>query len=887
MKQGAIFTVLLTLIALEATAIEDLKIRVQGSNVVLHWPSVAGETFIVQHRPTLETNTPWASLTNSLPAASSTNRTSFTHQGIVQPCGSSMMSGGGGESLQAQSSGVAESLSGVSIVELSMPVLARWEAENREPYPWELEQRPPLPWEALEWNVFTPQPSTQSSLLLSASAFAPEGNSLQSLSGGCPADMGFYRVYKTSPTARADYLLVQQDSGANQLNILDNDSDPDDEVLLLSAVSSASHGTIQASPNASVFLYTPASGYYGQDSFTYTITNLTKGRATATVRIFVNKTGNQRPSVAEASVTLPANVYTASITALAGASDPDGDPVTFVAVTSPRWGTVTNIAGQLAYAHPSNCFGDDAFDYYVTDGRGGLGRAHVSVLHADQDGDGMADEWEMLMGLNPSANDATSDLDGDGLPNLAEYKLGTDPRRSDNPLNLDKIVTGQVMSDYARVSLSLNPRIEKLPIKLLMNGNPCKAFFRQGADGGWFFEWDTGYLTNGNYSIATSFQYNSAAQPPTPGSVSGQAKSVRVTNEVILDQINSEFSSTWYVHPTFAYPQANWRVEMYDEDGSGLVYFDGSTTDGDIFLAWDLTDTGNGGDQISFGNILAYFYAAPTGQGLPPVGSLAAAKTKRWFTKQIPGGIGDKFVIAWGWDAYSQTFSGRRENLMLDGVINIIGNPGLGDEYLLLPAFNNPFGSAFRYDTEANKDTLLDALKSSEAGNFFWFGHGDSVIIQGNAKKSAITSGDIENALRNKKHRSRPPRFSLNNQHPYRLVILNGCTTYSSDWADAFGIDFTPGGSASVVLEYQFLGRSPQAFVGWTAEVVVPGSFDPTGLSHTKYSLALAELFSRWMGGFPLDICLDFFGDSATGNGFTDQDKWKISGCVDLQRNDP
>lgn len=51
----------------------------------------------------------------------------------------------------------------------------------------------------------------------------------------------------------------------------------------------------------------------------------------------------------------------------------------------------------------------------------------VSTL-ADGDGDGLADEWENLHGLNPNgASDRNGDPDGDGLTNWEEHQAGTDP----------------------------------------------------------------------------------------------------------------------------------------------------------------------------------------------------------------------------------------------------------------------------------------------------------------------------------------------------------------------------------------------------------------------------------------------------------------------------
>lgn len=499
----------------------------------------------------------------------------------------------------------------------------------------------------------------------------------------------------------------------------------------------------------------------------------------------------------------------------------------------------------------------------------------------DANGDGLPDWWqETYFGSTSSQNAApTADPDGDGLPNLAEFGLETNPNASDNPLNLDCVTDGSQFSGFVQLPINLSPGVNNPPISLFINCTPAANSYLDQSGLQSFLDWNTVFIPNGTYTLCLKYQHNPNACSGETGSIFGQTKTITVNNLINFRQLTSRFTDELYINAYLAVPDASYGIQLYDDNGNPLVHSTGSTTRGEIQLVWDLTDP-NTGQQISFGNILAQFNVTPTG-GDP-------VSVFQWFLKEPKTQPGNQFVVAWGWNEYATSFSENNEQMMLNGVINILGNPANPNSYFLAPPGNVPFATAFRYDTDADKQALLTALQQNAL--FFWCGHGSDTTFGGNLPKSFIGTADIEPLLGNTSYKSRPthPRQDL---HPYKLVILNGCETYSALWAGVFGIQFSATTSTEMTLDYLNTDRTPRAFVGWTTTVDMPemvrilphlGCDWPT--AHLRYGNALGQLFTSWMSGYPLDVCVDNFATTAASYSFRGQDSWCISGCYDLTR---
>jgi titin len=175
------------------------------------------------------------------------------------------------------------------------------------------------------------------------------------------------------PIAVNDSALVQQNSSNNSLAVQANDSDPDGDPLTITNTSTPIHGT--ASINGSNILYIPMAGYFGPDSFNYTISDGQGGTSTATVNITVNGT----PVANNDAFTVQQNSANNSLAVQANDSDPDGDPLTITNTTAPNHGTVSINGSSILYTPTLYYYGPDSFNYTISDGQGGTSTATASI----------------------------------------------------------------------------------------------------------------------------------------------------------------------------------------------------------------------------------------------------------------------------------------------------------------------------------------------------------------------------------------------------------------------------------------------------------------------------------------------------------------------------
>ncbi|GJM40152.1 MAG: hypothetical protein DHS20C20_04340 [Ardenticatenaceae bacterium] len=231
------------------------------------------------------------------------------------------------------------------------------------------------------------------------------------------------------PNAVNDSFTVDEDSSNNTLTVLDNDTNPDSgETLSVSAIGATSNGGV-TSNNTTNISYSPAPGYVGTETFSYTLSDGNGRTDTATVTITVNDV-NEDPIIDQASpqsISVDEDGTLAPLLNLT-ASDGDGDSLTWSISDQGNMGTASFSGGSTGtsvnvdYAPTANMNGSDSFEVQVSDGRSGTDTITVNVTINEQNDDPSAvddspsvNEQSTNNNLYPLVNDSISPDIGETL----------------------------------------------------------------------------------------------------------------------------------------------------------------------------------------------------------------------------------------------------------------------------------------------------------------------------------------------------------------------------------------------------------------------------------------------------------------------------------------
>jgi hypothetical protein len=155
-------------------------------------------------------------------------------------------------------------------------------------------------------------------------------------------------------------------------------------------VQAPAHGTVTLNLDGS-FVYQPAAGYYGLDSFLYAARSASGiVGPVATVRIVVRK--NLPPDADNDFYATRINTTLTIVSpgVLKNDSDPDGDALTAVLVTGPSHGALTlSTNGGFVYKPAANFAGTDTFTYNAVDtfGHADMATVSIRVSRSGDDGD--------------------------------------------------------------------------------------------------------------------------------------------------------------------------------------------------------------------------------------------------------------------------------------------------------------------------------------------------------------------------------------------------------------------------------------------------------------------------------------------------------------------
>ena len=148
------------------------------------------------------------------------------------------------------------------------------------------------------------------------------------------------------PIANDDNTTAQEDVPIVTIDVLKNDTDPDNDRLVVVKASQGRHGSVTINTN-STLTYAPGGNFSGNDTFTYTISDGKDGTDTANVSVTIDAV-NDAPSITSKPLET-ARVW-APYSYQVKAKDPDpGDKLVYSLSEKPEGMTIDEAAGLIEW----------------------------------------------------------------------------------------------------------------------------------------------------------------------------------------------------------------------------------------------------------------------------------------------------------------------------------------------------------------------------------------------------------------------------------------------------------------------------------------------------------------------------------------------------------
>lgn len=178
-----------------------------------------------------------------------------------------------------------------------------------------------------------------------------------------------------------DYAFAGNEDTEIAGSVLPNDKDVDGDTLTATLLTGPANGVLEFKSDGT-FTYTPAADAFGEETFTYQLTDGSLESAEGTVTLTINPV-NDAP-VADADSYSAAKNTTLVVPAVKGVLDGDidvdGDTLSAILVSGPANGTLTlDSVGSFSYTPNTDFVGADSFVYKANDGTADSNEAVVTL----------------------------------------------------------------------------------------------------------------------------------------------------------------------------------------------------------------------------------------------------------------------------------------------------------------------------------------------------------------------------------------------------------------------------------------------------------------------------------------------------------------------------